>query len=479
MTIFGIAILLVLLLGAGAFLILGLRGRRFGDSPHCRRCRFDLAGLVINAPDSRCPECGAALAGGRSVVLGRRRIMRRPVAIGAAGLLLAAGIGATWFAAAATGFDWNRIKTQSMLESQVMIAHNSIGVTGELVRRMRSGSLNPDRHARLAEWGAERAWRLTHTTRGWWGDIIVGAWERELIGPETLRLYAENSHRIRIESSATLSKNEHIHFSIDSLSVWSSAEARLGVLFTIRSAQIDGIRLRRTAPPGAGPADATAAANAPIAHLLLTQHHSRQGGFGDPSTSRLGVTLIPDELPPLGDHLIDLEIQWELHYNDSEDLDPVRRVQGMLSGGGPILTWSERRSIPVRIVAPGMTEPPRAVDDDDIEAALLQSIFVDNLRIYQRASTEYLVLTISGDDLPVAICGEVVIVAGGERWELNRPLVVSVERGEGSAGGVVYGFDPDVVDIVITPNPAHIHLLDGEREYWGREIVIRDVEVQR
>ena len=50
--------LLVLVLAAGGGLVVclvGLRGWREGDTPFCKRCAYNLTGLV----SERCPECGA------------------------------------------------------------------------------------------------------------------------------------------------------------------------------------------------------------------------------------------------------------------------------------------------------------------------------------------------------------------------------------------------------------------------------------
>lgn len=52
----------MLLLGVGGILVVhGWRGRRLDDHPLCSRCRFDLHGLGIDTPDSKCPECGVML----------------------------------------------------------------------------------------------------------------------------------------------------------------------------------------------------------------------------------------------------------------------------------------------------------------------------------------------------------------------------------------------------------------------------------
>ncbi|MCK4659464.1 MAG: hypothetical protein KAV82_08070 [Phycisphaerae bacterium] len=54
--------------GGSAILISGLRGRREGNEPHCKRCSYNLTGLT----SGRCPECGS-VASVNSVVHGAYR----------------------------------------------------------------------------------------------------------------------------------------------------------------------------------------------------------------------------------------------------------------------------------------------------------------------------------------------------------------------------------------------------------------------
>jgi hypothetical protein len=84
------AALLALVLTGAVLLVIGLRGRREGRDPHCRRCGYNLTGLDRAAPDARCPECGGGLAGPRTVRIGRRARRRRPLAWGAALFLVGA-----------------------------------------------------------------------------------------------------------------------------------------------------------------------------------------------------------------------------------------------------------------------------------------------------------------------------------------------------------------------------------------------------
>lgn len=84
------AALLALVLTGAALLVIGLRGRRDGRDPHCRRCGYNLTGLDRAAPEARCPECGDGLGGPRAVRMGRRARRGRPLAWGATLFLLGA-----------------------------------------------------------------------------------------------------------------------------------------------------------------------------------------------------------------------------------------------------------------------------------------------------------------------------------------------------------------------------------------------------
>jgi hypothetical protein len=63
-----VCVALAAALAAGVVLLLLGRGRRVGAEPHCRKCGYNLTGLMA----ARCPECGQP-ATGRDVVIGTRR----------------------------------------------------------------------------------------------------------------------------------------------------------------------------------------------------------------------------------------------------------------------------------------------------------------------------------------------------------------------------------------------------------------------
>jgi hypothetical protein len=69
-------------------LVRGLRGRRVGDHPHCRRCGFDL----FRSTAARCPECGAEISSPASTVVGARERRAKALAAGAALMLFSAGL---------------------------------------------------------------------------------------------------------------------------------------------------------------------------------------------------------------------------------------------------------------------------------------------------------------------------------------------------------------------------------------------------
>lgn len=89
----GFLAFLILLVLSVLLVTTGWRGRRVGESPHCKACAFDLSGLAEEQP--RCPECGADITEPAATVLGARRRRPRRLGFGLAGLALCATLG--WF----------------------------------------------------------------------------------------------------------------------------------------------------------------------------------------------------------------------------------------------------------------------------------------------------------------------------------------------------------------------------------------------
>jgi hypothetical protein len=57
-------------------LVFALARRRVGDEPYCKRCKFELTGLI---EPERCPECGRGLEMPRSIRIGKSGIKPRPM----------------------------------------------------------------------------------------------------------------------------------------------------------------------------------------------------------------------------------------------------------------------------------------------------------------------------------------------------------------------------------------------------------------
>lgn len=136
-----------LLLGL-VLLIRGLRGRRVGAEPRCRRCGYDLTG----GAGERCPECGAALDRPRAVVQGRRRARRTLVIVGGALWIATLAVLIGGFVATRTGFNW-----RGYVPSAVLIVElrsdplNAAAAQAELHRRWKAATLGAGDIERIAD----------------------------------------------------------------------------------------------------------------------------------------------------------------------------------------------------------------------------------------------------------------------------------------------------------------------------------------
>src|SRR5262245_1531846 len=98
---------ILLSLGSLVWLLLELFPRRRGNTPHCRRCRYNLTGLNATDPAARCPECGALLTRAAAVVQGERRYHLRRLSLAAFVVVLVIPICCALIYARTTQ-DWRR-----------------------------------------------------------------------------------------------------------------------------------------------------------------------------------------------------------------------------------------------------------------------------------------------------------------------------------------------------------------------------------
>ncbi len=80
---------------ASFLFILAWRGRVVARGQFCKKCRFDLAGLDLESPEAKCPECGSEI----HRVADQRVVLRRKswVGLSIAAMLLLAGVGVLGF----------------------------------------------------------------------------------------------------------------------------------------------------------------------------------------------------------------------------------------------------------------------------------------------------------------------------------------------------------------------------------------------
>ena len=125
--------IILIVLGLGVVLM-SWRGRVVARGAFCKECRFDLAGLDLGQPDSKCPECGGDISKDPQ----RRTQLRKKSRLGLAGalILLIVGLGTLglWMSG-------NASKVISLMPDRVVIQLTEMGVDAaldELVTRVSS-----------------------------------------------------------------------------------------------------------------------------------------------------------------------------------------------------------------------------------------------------------------------------------------------------------------------------------------------------
>ncbi len=128
-------IALAVLLPVGCVLfIYGLRGRRVGNEPRCRKCGYNLTGLT----SEQCPECGSA-ASDKNVVVGVRRRQWRALVLGLFFLLVSISwLGLVGYGRV-KGINWYPYLPTFVVLHQAKM--DTPAAINELVRRYNAGSI--------------------------------------------------------------------------------------------------------------------------------------------------------------------------------------------------------------------------------------------------------------------------------------------------------------------------------------------------
>lgn len=132
--------IIAVLAGVGLVLV-GLRGRRPGLVPVCRRCSFELVGIALSAEHSPCPECGVNISAPGAIRRGHQRT--RPIALVLGGLVLMAGVGLglTTLSVASPALNAKKPAPLLVFEARFAGREASDAALTELLRRCRAGSL--------------------------------------------------------------------------------------------------------------------------------------------------------------------------------------------------------------------------------------------------------------------------------------------------------------------------------------------------
>ncbi len=146
--IFTVILLIALLLVGTWLFIRGRRPRRVGDTPHCRRCDYNLTGLK----HPTCPECGAWLFP-RTIAIGDRHPRKGRIAGGLMMMAIAGtGLGVLAFGVV-KGTNWNPYLPDFVLVRKLDDSALAPGVWAELARRQtNSGRANILSDGFLVQW---------------------------------------------------------------------------------------------------------------------------------------------------------------------------------------------------------------------------------------------------------------------------------------------------------------------------------------
>jgi hypothetical protein len=209
--IYGLAV--IVLFGI-VLLVVGVRGRRVGDDPHCAACGFNLRGLEVGT--NRCPECGGETSAPEAVRRGVKRRRRTPLVAGLL-LFLAAGVPLGLLGwRAGREFDWTPYEPTSWLIADV----DGAGPTAPAARMQLLIRVGSDRSSqkdvdRIVDAALARQADRSKPWNATWADVIHEAAELKRLDDERFKRCLTQGISQTLVTRPQLRDGQFVHAQID------------------------------------------------------------------------------------------------------------------------------------------------------------------------------------------------------------------------------------------------------------------------
>ena len=430
------AALALLGLIAGLFLLWrSRRGRRRGDTPHCRRCDYALVGI----DSQRCPECGAELSA-RTIVHGEK--VRRPALVwtGAVMSLLSLAVLALQGPAAYRSFDWYRLKPTGWVVEDLSSPNAALAARAwnELSRRDREWELSASHRARivdvaLAHQASPLPPPITSSMVDYLGNAVL---DGKLDGPRREKFF-EQCVRLSLVTRPSVALGDPIPFRVE-----SAGRAPTGgnwqYLVEREVVTLDGAEMARMTGNSGG---------------------SGFGGAGSSSSS------VPCKTP--GKHAVGVKARVRLFQRGAhEEVEPPGRLvherEATLTADTEVVAGASPGLV-TALNVPALAAPIRA----SFRSARIE-----------RTADDYARFQLSVANVPVDVAFEVIARAGAVDYPLTTVTFRKGATTELHAGG---NFKPpdDVIaaDIVFRSSERVARKTVDLVEFWQGELVIDNVPV--
>jgi hypothetical protein len=427
--------LIVVAIGAIAFWF-GIRGRRMGNHPTCKRCKFDLFGLPETS--MACPECGADLRNAKAACVGRR--VRRPRIIWMSCALLVPGL--IWTG----GVGWIKFRDIATIQYEPvwMLRRAASGrlpidrdaALVELTRRLEIGKLSKDQIDGIAVLALGAQSDFTQPWVPAWGTFVEEAHQRNALTNQRWESYMRQGVHFEIEARKIVGRGDvlplrvigpEFRYGVRARFWWYEATIKIGNGETFKIGDLYGMNLRPDAKDLVFDS-----LLAPFTSTVNGQQHTR------------------------------LDIAFSMQIGESATGDAFYTLD---------------TSIPVETSWKFADKAPDVILDVPVadRAAMLASVKLGRVSWWQSGSMVSVPVKMKYPPLNGAF--DIIIQADGTEWNLGsftaRKGAVTAFRAERWANN----FSAKRIDVILRPSVRAAKWTADLTRIWGEEIVFRDVPV--